>query len=298
MLLMLAPTAASATDPVPPVAQPSPAPPQSAPSPELRWNEDWPRFRPAEYVVTGVVGPAAIVEYILLPGQRTPHWTGSNAFDDGIRDAVRLRSPSALAVSWTAADVVGVSVVVLAVGVDSLLVPLFRGSPDVALQLTLMSLESYALSSIVSITLYDTVGRARPSYGDCQKNPSANADCNISPTDSFPSGHTNEAFTAAGLSCAHHANVPIYGSRLADALACTRDLTLASADGVLRIMGDRHYTTDVMTGAALGFGFGFGLPMLLHYRMGASADHSLLARLSVSPMLGAGTMGLVAAGPF
>jgi hypothetical protein len=54
---------------------------------------------------------------------------------------------------WTAADVVGVSVTVLAVGVDSFLVPLFRGSHDVALQLTLMGLESYSLSSILSITL-------------------------------------------------------------------------------------------------------------------------------------------------
>ena len=290
MLLMLTPVAASAADPVPPAPQPEP------PAKELRWNEDWPRFRPVEYVVTGVVGPAAIVEYILLPGQRTPHWTGGNAFDDSIRNAVRLRSSSALAVAWTAADVVGVSVVVLAVGVDSLLVPLLRGSPDVAWQLTLMSLESYALSSLVSITLYDTVGRSRPSYGDCQGNPSANTDCHISPTDSFPSGHTNEAFTAAGLSCAHHAQLPIYGSRLADALACARDLGLATSDGVLRLMGDRHYATDVLTGAAIGFGFGFGLPMLLHY--GGGAEHSALARLMVSPMLSGGAVGLVAAGPF
>jgi membrane-associated phospholipid phosphatase len=249
-------------------------------------------------VVTGVVGTGAIVEYILLPGQRTPHWTGTNAFDDSIRNTFRLRSASALSISWTAADVVGVSVVVLAVGVDSLLVPLFRGSPDVALQLTMMGLESYALSSILSITLYDTVGRARPSYADCQRDPSANADCRISPTDSFPSGHTNEAFTAAGHSCASHANLPLYGSRLADGLACARDLSLASADGVLRIMGDRHYATDVLTGALIGFSFGFGLPMLLHYRAGASTDRSPLATLSVSPMLGAGMMGLVAASRF
>src|ERR1019366_1159637 len=51
MLLMLTPVAASAADPVPSEPQPDP------PSKELRWNEDWPRFRPLEYVVTGVVGP-------------------------------------------------------------------------------------------------------------------------------------------------------------------------------------------------------------------------------------------------
>jgi membrane-associated phospholipid phosphatase len=300
-LFALTTTPGRAAEPAPaaPPVQPSSSPPEPPPSTELRWDEAWPRFRPLEYVVTGVVGPAAIAEYILLPGQQTPHWTGGILFDDAIRNTFRLRSASALQVAWTAADVVGVSVAVLAVGVDSFLVPLFRGSPDVALQLTLMGLESYALSSILSITLYDTVGRARPSYADCQSNPSFSADCRVAPNDSFPSGHTNEAFTAAGHSCAIHGNLPLYGSRLADALACTRDLTLASADGVLRIMGDRHYATDVLVGAAIGFGFGFGQPMLLHFRGGAGdADRSPLARMSVSPMLGAGTYGLVAVGPF
>ena len=291
LLVVIAPAAASADDPVA-------AEPQPPPSSELRWNEDWPRFRPAEYVVTGVVGAGAITEYILLPGQRTPHWTTTNAFDDSIRNTLRLRSASALSISWTAADVVGVSVVVLAIGVDSLLVPLFRGSTDVALQVTMMGLQSYALSSILSITLYDTVGRARPSYADCQRDSHANADCNISPTDSFPSGHTNEAFTAAGHSCVSHMNLPLYGSKLADALACSRDIGLASADGVLRILGDRHYATDVLTGAAIGFSFGFGLPMLLHYQGGERADRSPLAKLSVSPMLGAGVYGLVAGSRF
>jgi membrane-associated phospholipid phosphatase len=172
-------------------------------------------------------------------------------------------------------------------------VPLFRGSPDVALQVTLMGLESYSLSSILSITLYDTVGRTRPSYADCQKNPAFSADCNLAANDSFPSGHTNEAFTAAGLSCANHAHVPIYGSRLLDTLACVRDVTLATGEGVLRIMGDRHYATDVLTGAAIGFGFGFGVPTLLHYRSGGAAD-----TLSISPLVGAGHMGLLASGRF
>jgi membrane-associated phospholipid phosphatase len=247
-------------------------------------------------VVTGVVGPAAIAEYIWLPGQAQPHWVGGVLFDDDVRNALRLRSPAALAVAWTAADVVGVSVAALAVGVDSFLVPLIRGSPDVALQLTLMGLESYALSSILSITLYDTVGRARPSYADCQANRSFNADCNVAINDSFPSGHTNEAFTAAGLSCANHTHASIYGSRLADTLACVRDVTLATSDGVLRIMGDRHYATDVLAGAAIGFGFGFGVPTFLHYR---SSGYQLpLDGLAVSPMLGAGNVGIVATGRF
>lgn len=69
-----------------------------------------------------------------------------------------------------------------------------------AVQTTLMDLEAYSLSSIVTITFYSEVGRARPSYADCKANPSFSPDGGVTTFDSFPSAHTNEAFTAAGLS--------------------------------------------------------------------------------------------------
>ncbi len=263
----------------PAIARADPPPPERKP---LRWDEDRPRFRPVEYAVTGVVGPVAIAMYIWLPSQRQPHWIGGILFDDAVRNALRVRSPSALQAVWTASDVVNVTDVVLVVGVDSLLVPLLRGSADVSLQLGLMDAESFALGSVLTFSLYDSVGRARPSYEDCQQNPSGPG-CTISPTASFPSGHTAEVFIAAGASCANHQYVPIYGSRLTDSLACARDLTMATADGLLRIMGDRHYATDVLAGAAIGFAFGYGVPTLLHYRASRAPS---LATWTVSPMMG------------
>jgi membrane-associated phospholipid phosphatase len=140
--------------------------------------------------------------------------------------------------------------------------------------------------------MYDTIGRARPSYEDCQREPSF-VGCNISPTASFPSGHTNEAFTAAGLSCANHRFVPLYGSVVWDGVACARDVALATADGVLRIMGDRHYATDVLTGAAIGFGFGYGVPTLLHY---AARVRSSTA-WTLTPVAGA-QLGMALVGSF
>jgi membrane-associated phospholipid phosphatase len=164
-------------------------------------------------------------------------------------------------------------------------------------QLTWIDLESYSLGSIVTFTLYDTVGRARPSYGDCQHDPTL-PDCRTSPTASFPSGHVAESFIAAGLSCVNHAYVPIYGSRLFDTLACGRDLALASADGVLRIMGDRHYATDVLAGAAIGFTAGYALPLVLHYATGgASGGRARSAGLTVVPMVG-DRVGAVVTGTF
>jgi hypothetical protein len=40
---------------------------------------------------------------------------------------------------------------------------------------------------------------------------------------------------------------------------------LASATGVLRIVADRHYASDVIVGAVMGLSVGYGLPWLLHY---------------------------------
>jgi len=257
----------------------------------LRWNPDWPRFQPLEFAVTGVLGPAAIAMYLYLPPQTEPRWVGGVGFDDAVRNALRLRSTSALKAVQGASDVVGTSLVVLVVGVDSFLVPLLRGSTDVAIQLPLMDFEAFALGSVVTFSLYDGVGRARPLYRDCQSNPSFNPQCDVSPTASFPSGHTAEAYIAAGLSCAHHLNVPLYGGGLLDTLECARDLTLATADGVLRIMGDRHYATDMLSGGAIGFGFGFGIPTLLHY----ARTSRKTASWSVGPMAGA-RFGLVVTG--
>jgi membrane-associated phospholipid phosphatase len=244
----------------------------SPPSPTLLWDETIPRFRLSEYVVSAIVGPAAIAEYTWLPSQASPHWVGGILFDDDVRSALRLHSIHAEEVAWTLANVVGVSEVAITVGIDSIIVPIARGSLDVAWQLTMIDIESYSLGSIVTISLYDTVGRTRPSYAACQSDPTAPG-CTISPTASFPSGHTTEAFIAAGLSCANHAYVPIYASRFFDALACARDLTLATTDGVLRIMGDRHYATDALTGAAIGFTAGFALPVILHYGYQGRTGH-------------------------
>jgi membrane-associated phospholipid phosphatase len=157
-----------------------------------------------------------------------------------------------------------------------------------------MDAESFALSSVFTFALYDSIGRARPSYLDCQRDPTFDVQCITSPTASFPSGHVNQVFTAAGLSCAHHTHLPIYGNRLADALACARDVTMATADGLFRIMGDRHYLTDVLAGGAIGFAFGYVLPLAVRY---TTDRPRAISELSLTPMDG-NRMGIVASGRF
>jgi len=264
---------------------------------KLKWDDDRPRFRAVEYVATGVLGPLAIAEYFTVPAQSTPHWTGGILFDEALRDAIRLRTPAALQTSWAFADATGTMLVLMSVLVDSVVIPIARGSTDVAWQLLMMDAESFTLASLVAVSAYDTIGRARPPYVGCADgDPTVpRVECTGSLTASFPSGHIAEGFNSAGLSCAHHLFAHVYGNRVADAFACARDLALATTEGVLRMMGDRHYFSDVVAGSLIGFGVGFGMPSLLHYvkrRQGASG-----AAWYAAPLVGRQT-GVALVGTF
>ena len=95
-------------------------------------------------------------------------------------------------------------------------------------------------SVLLSEALKYTIGRDRPDSGHPHSfHP-------FSGNDSFPSGHTLPAFTAATLA------VEEYPS-LATAIPL---FTLATAVGVSRLAADKHWTSDVLASAALGVGIG------------------------------------------
>lgn len=251
-------------------------------------------FRPAEFIATGILGTTAITLYFVMKPVHEARSTGGILFDDAVRDALRVRSPKALQSVRLASDITGVSAILMAAGVDSVFVPLVRHKNDTAEQLLFIDAETYAVTSLVTTTTYNLVGRGRPSYEECKADPSVDPLCNVGSTTSFWSGHTAEAFTSAGLSCAHHAYAHIYGSPAADVAGCIGMITLASATGTLRILGDRHYATDVLTGAIMGFGIGYGLPTLLHYS--APRPAAAVVTGGVTPMPGG--LGLQFGGMF
>jgi membrane-associated phospholipid phosphatase len=250
----------------------------------LEWAPEWTKFRPSEYAVTGAAGAASLAAFFFLTPPSKPDWTGGILADDAIRREFRLHSENARENARTASNYTAIAAIVWAVGVDSLLVPALRHKPDIALELTLMDAESFALSTLVTTTGFKTIGRARPSYEDCARDPSFDRLCRSGVTSSFPSGHVNGSFTSAGLACAHHLHLALYGNTFADTLACVGMIALATSTSALRVMGDRHYATDVWSGAAIGFAFGYGMPTLFHYgKAGTDAGGSLV----VSPV-GAG----------
>ncbi|MGZ3418529.1 MAG: phosphatase PAP2 family protein [Polyangiales bacterium] len=132
-------------------------------------------------------------------------------------------------------------------------------NPDVGWQLAVIDTGAYALNGLLTTIVKRTVLRERPSVAHC----APGQQCQNS--ESFFSGHASAAFTAAGLVCAEHQALGIYGNKLADGAACATALAAAAATGMLRVVADKHYMTDVLTGAAVGLASGYLLPTLIHW---------------------------------
>jgi membrane-associated phospholipid phosphatase len=284
-LLFAAPSARAADAPAPdvpmneppsPVVVPPSAPARSTtaedssaytPSPSrhrLEWDPRWHRFRAVEYVSTAATGAGAIAFLVFVPSSDHAKWTGPILFDTAVRDTLRLHTRSGIQTALDASFYLAAITPVQSL-FDSIVLPAIDRNPDLLWQLAMMDAQAYALSGLVTAGLYDTTGRARPSYADCKAGTSVDPLCNAGKYASFPSGHMSQAMTGAGLICAHHGALPLYGGGAWDIAACVEGLTVAASVGVLRMMADRHYATDVMTGGAIGFFSGYALPMLLHY---------------------------------
>jgi membrane-associated phospholipid phosphatase len=236
----------------------------------VEWSEDWPRFRLWEGIATGLLGVQAATAGLLYPDPQR-NWRGGILFDDAIRDAVRLKTYDAREAARPYSDTIYRVLGVYPLLVDNLIVTwAVHGSGDVALEMLGMNLESYALTGALSFTLAQ-VGRERPAARGCATDPNYSPKCDdpIALNKSFFSGHTAVNFTAAGLICAHHQHLPLYGGGWPDIAICLLGAAAATTQGALRMMTDDHYSTDVLFGAGVGIFSGYILPQMLHYGFGS-----------------------------
>jgi membrane-associated phospholipid phosphatase len=233
----------------------------------LQWNEDWPKFRTIGYALTGASVASAIAVTLIIEYPNGPRWQGGILFDDAVRSGIRAHDPERRDRFRLMSDITLASTIVQVALVDSLIVPFSEGSPEVAMQLTLMNAQAFSLNTLFATLLFKAVARERPLIRDCRESPDSDPLCGTGEYASFPSSHTSTAFTAAGLTCVHHQFLPIYGGAW-DGVACAASLTLALATGVFRVVGDRHYATDVIFGAIAGFSLGYIYPWLFHYSYG------------------------------
>lgn len=228
----------------------------------VRWDDRWEKFGVAEGIATGVLGSAAVLGGFVFeePAKR---WEGRNGFDEAVRDGLRGGRGARKAAS-TLSDGLFYGLAAYPLVVDAAFVTwVVHGKGDVALQLALMDLLSLATSGTVAL-LAEHTGRARPYTRDCPDADAYPACDGPGPNKSFPSGHTMAAFTGAGLLCAHHEQLPLYG-RGTYAIVCGLAVAGATTSGVSRIVSDNHYATDVLGAAVVGLASGYVLPKLLHY---------------------------------
>jgi len=102
-----------------------------------------------------------------------------------------------------------------------------------------------------------------------------------SSSDSFPSGHTAEAFMAATFLHKEYGEDHPWLSVAA--------YTMASGVGVLRIMNDRHWLSDVLVGAGIGV-LSTNLAYMTHqYRWG---KHKKKLQVRIVPTFGQGVTGM------
>lgn len=252
-------------------AQSSAPPPQ--PSRSL-WKDTWPSFSTTEAILTLSSGVGTIA-LAFVPAASEPRWEGPVLFDSAVRDALRADSAESRKSIRSIGDKSYYAAPVLPLLVDSFVVSLLvRGDKRTAANLALISAEAFSYTGLLTFAGLRGAARQRPDASECRRSSSDPSSCK-NDTESFPSGHTSVAATSAGLVCASHLRMPLWGHPVADASACGLALSMALFTGTSRLIADRHYATDVLTGLTLGLGVGYAVPVLLHYSRTTGRDVAL-----------------------
>lgn len=274
----------SAADELIPAAEGASEAPIQAPLP---WQ--WRRAHFLDYAATAALAGVALTAE-LVPHQGPPQWVGAELFDGDVRDALVLGSFDDRQVAARISDVTIAALVAQPVLVDAVLVTwLGYDAGDTAWQLLVMDLEILAFNFAFTGAIKRLADRERPSATACRTDPRYDPRCeDQSAHNSFFSGHTSLAFTAAALTCSHHARLGLFGVA-GDTLACVGTTFGAATVAVERIVADRHYATDVIVGAAAGIASGALLPWALFFAHEAGDEPAITWRaVPWSPPGGAG----------
>ena len=230
----------------------------------LVWK--YPRFRLWEYVAAGAVSAGNISFEVAYSHNPRDRWTGPILLDKPARNFFRGGTPASRVKADDISDHLwhGSTYYVL---LDGLLTPLVsdRFNYDVAFQLTLLNWQAIGTAGLLTRLAHITVGRTRPSLQGCSTDPSAENHCEFRGA-SFIAGHASMTSANAGLACANHQALKLYGGGIPDAAVCPIMVTTAAGVGLLRLVADKHWLSDTIAGWVVGGSIGYGMPYLLHYR--------------------------------
>jgi membrane-associated phospholipid phosphatase len=236
----------------------------------VQWNENWPRVRVIEMVniVALTIGSVLVHD---SPHSEYAKWSGPILFDGPARSFLKVRTARGQEAAADVSNVLYRGMVLAPYVIDNYIAAMgVHQNADVALQLTLIDMQSLGLSGVLTLGVEHLSGRQRPYVDDCisPTGPTKTGFSTCGGVDdfqSFYSGHAAATFTMAALTCVHHQHLPLYGGGVPDAMACAVMMGLATTVGVTRLMADRHWASDIFVGAGVGILNGYLLPLWLHY---------------------------------
>ena len=201
--------------------------------------------------ITTIMGSAYLTAEFGFNAELSPdacRWCRVNGFDASARDALRWNDPALAGSGWVTAPVATTGLMLLAGGSRGVR----RHFDDVV-----PVLQAAIATSVLQHVMKLAAGRQRPyAHFAAPGTLTASEEDNVS----FWSGHTSLCFSLlvfAGTVASRR------GYRLAPVIWTTR-LALRVTPGYLRISTDRHYTTDVLVGAAVGSLMGYVWPRFMH----------------------------------
>jgi membrane-associated phospholipid phosphatase len=247
------------------------------------WRPAWRDFSWIEGATTVSAGAATLVLALHRPPDE-PRWRGGILFDDPVRRSLRLSSPDARATARRIGDWPYYMAGIMPLLADPIVAWLAHDDAHAAVNAELMALEAFSYAGLLSFVSTRISVRERPDTTECRRQSADGAACERD-TEAFWSGHTTIVAASAGIVCANHRAMPLWGSAAADVSACVASSSAALVTAISRLAADRHYATDVLVGFSVGFGFGFGVPTLLHY-----GRASLPVTVAVQPVPSGGAL--------
>ncbi|HEY5959479.1 MAG TPA: phosphatase PAP2 family protein [Polyangiaceae bacterium] len=248
------------------------------------WDPAWRRTSSFDLALTGFAAAAAFT-LELIPAEESATWQGPILFDSAIRNALVARTSRGRNNAYVMSDLAlwtSVSYVVLDATVGSMLV---KRDVYTGYEMLMMDAEAFAITALLNTVTKRLTARERPDTDECQKSPDYDGHCSGREKNmSFYSGHAAGSATSAGLICAHHQRLALYGGAW-DGAACGASIVLTSLTGALRVVSDRHWATDVLVGHLVGFTTGYFVPQLFHYRAKRDEDLAVGVR-GMMPMAG------------
>ncbi len=220
---------------------------QSASAQELGPELNFPLGWETDLLAVGGLWGISGGMFLLGIERDVPNWDTAHSLDHTVRNALMASTAEGLEDARTLGDIVEIGgTVALGVGLPFFANILYGGNSWQGFGGDLLAItEGVALGSFFTQTTKFIVLRERPNGGN-----------NLS----FWSGHTQFAF---GVVSAYTAVAEMRGYPYPASVSVI-GYAGASLVGVMAIMSDRHWFTDVVVGAALGTLVGYFLPKLLH----------------------------------